>query len=142
MSLWVHSLVVRMKPEAMYVSGVESEFVYPVLYSLPILDSHFRHHTLHLHSHQLQARRSDPHYQQTSTDRIKLFHTPRSSIILERDPENQAVIDCWTSYAHFHGIVTTVGGFFISDEFRAKNVPRDVVVGQTLPLRTRTLGRG
>jgi Domain of unknown function (DUF4214) len=48
--------------------------------------------------------------------------------ILDRDPENQGVIDGWTNHALFHGIAATIGGFFTSDEFKAKNLPQEIVV--------------
>jgi hypothetical protein len=48
--------------------------------------------------------------------------------ILDRDPENQAVIDGWTNYLRFHGVAATIGGFFNSDEFKAKNLPQEIIV--------------
>lgn len=48
--------------------------------------------------------------------------------ILDRDPESQAVIDGWTNHAHHHGITETIGGFFNSDEFKAKYFPHEIIV--------------
>ena len=52
--------------------------------------------------------------------------------ILSRDPlpEDHPNIDHWMNHTHFHGIASTISGFFTSDEFKAKNFkfPQEVVV--------------
>ena len=52
--------------------------------------------------------------------------------ILGRDPlpEDHPNIDHWKNHTRFHGIASTISGFFTSDEFKAKNFmfPQDVVV--------------
>jgi hypothetical protein len=47
--------------------------------------------------------------------------------VLSRDAEDQAAIDNWTNHTHHHGLISTLRGFF-SDEFKAKNLPEEVVV--------------
>jgi hypothetical protein len=48
--------------------------------------------------------------------------------ILSRDSDIQGGIDYWTEHTRFHGISSTIVGFFTSDEFKAKNFPQEVVV--------------
>ena len=48
--------------------------------------------------------------------------------ILDRDPESQAAINYWMDYTHSHGIALTIGGFFTSNEFKARGLPIEVVV--------------
>ena len=47
--------------------------------------------------------------------------------ILSRDPENQAVVNHWTNHTRFHGIASTINGFFDA-EFSFKIPSREVVV--------------
>ena len=50
--------------------------------------------------------------------------------ILSRDPlpEDDPNVDHWMNHTRFHGIASTISGFFTSDEFEAKNLPQEVVV--------------
>jgi hypothetical protein len=48
--------------------------------------------------------------------------------VLSREVRSDDNIDSWTNRARFHGIAATITGFFTSDEFETKNLPREVVV--------------
>ena len=52
--------------------------------------------------------------------------------ILSRDPlpEDHPNLDNWLNHTHFHGIASTISGFFAGDEFKAKNFrfPQEVIV--------------
>ena len=52
--------------------------------------------------------------------------------ILSRDPlpDDHPSIDHWMNHTNFHGIASTISGFFASDEFKAKNFehPQEVIV--------------
>ena len=52
--------------------------------------------------------------------------------ILSRDPfpEDHPNIDHWMNHTHFHGIASTISGFFTGDEFKDKNFkfPQEVIV--------------
>ena len=50
--------------------------------------------------------------------------------VLSRDPlpDDQPNINDWLDHARFHGIASTISGFFTCDEFKAKNLPQEVVV--------------
>ena len=47
--------------------------------------------------------------------------------ILSRDPDNER-LSHWTNHTSFFEIASTISGFFTSDEFQAKNFPREDIV--------------
>ena len=48
--------------------------------------------------------------------------------ILDRDAENQAVIDGWAKHTYLHGLAHTFGGFFTSPEYTGRGLPTEVTV--------------
>ena len=48
--------------------------------------------------------------------------------ILDRDPENQVVIEGWANTANSVGIAETTSRFFLSPEFKSKKVTNEVFV--------------
>jgi len=48
--------------------------------------------------------------------------------ILDRDAENQAVIDGWTKHTYIHGLAHTFGGFFTGPEYTGRGLPTEVTV--------------
>jgi hypothetical protein len=50
--------------------------------------------------------------------------------VLDRHPENQAVVDHWTNKAYSVGLAPTIAGFFESNEYRAKNLSPEDTVGK------------
>jgi hypothetical protein len=59
---------------------------------------------------------------------IPRFVTKLYQNILDHDPEDQADIDYWMNHTRFHGIASTISGFFTSDEFMAHNLSQEVIV--------------
>jgi hypothetical protein len=47
---------------------------------------------------------------------------------MSREDESGTGIDYWTNHTRFHGIASTISGFFISDGFQAENLPHEVIV--------------
>ena len=47
--------------------------------------------------------------------------------ILSRDPDNEEVSH-WTEFTRFFRIASTIGGIFTTDEFEAKQFPREAIV--------------
>ncbi|KDR71936.1 hypothetical protein GALMADRAFT_213432 [Galerina marginata CBS 339.88] len=46
--------------------------------------------------------------------------------ILDRDPESQTVVNLWTGQTYRHGLAYTISGFFMSDEYTGRALPKEV----------------
>ena len=48
--------------------------------------------------------------------------------VLSREVQSDDSIGTWINHVRFHGIASTITGFFTSNEFQSKNLPLEVVV--------------